>query len=46
MFLGKMLYATWKQGKKSFETNDEWGKFFLMLLGSIAAGINLRTNSR
>ena len=34
---GKTFIATYKQGKKSWESGEEWGKFFLLLATSILA---------
>jgi hypothetical protein len=38
---GKTFHATYKQGKKSWESGEGWGKFFLLLIGSIFAVITI-----
>ena len=38
---GKTFIATYKQGKKSWQTGEGWGKTFLFLGASILAAINL-----
>ena len=38
---GKTFVATYKQGKKSWETGEGWAKTFLLIGGSILAVINL-----
>ena len=38
---GKTFIATYKQGKKSWQTGEGWGKTFLLLGASILAAINL-----
>jgi hypothetical protein len=39
---GSTFYLTYKQGKKSWESGEEWGKFFILLITSVCMALSLK----